>query len=530
MNFANDDTQKYHGQRIELLEIEHHINLDPSIKHNLVFLPKSGLCQDRLVGVISLTTQTTDGQPLRLFDGPEKASAYAEIEKIRARVSDRLPFYMLPTVWIAITALPQLASGKLDRKRAMQWLTDMPADTYQRAIAAAEDSESTIEPASPTEKTLRSIWAHVLNLPEQQVAIDRPFLSLGGDSISAMQVMGQCRKQGMSLGVQDILRSRSIAELSKAVKEVSSSFTDVKEEIEKPFDLTPIQSLWFQLPNQGQGHFNQSFYLQVKQKTTADAFKGAVERLITRHSMLRARFSCSAEHGWQQRITEEVTSSYRFRHGVVSGKEEIDNMIEDSQKCLNYTSGPLFAADLFEIGEDQHAFVVAHHLVIDLVTWRLLLEELEELLKGATLLPPALPFQKWEQLQREHANTLQLDKVLPSVHIPPLDFSYWGIQYQDNTYGNAGHATFELDRSLTPLFLGDCHTALRTEPVEVLLASLIHSWSRVFTDRPLPAIFNEGHGREPWNKDIDISRTVGWFTTCEFLCYWLYDFYTNGCA
>ncbi|KAF2873546.1 nonribosomal peptide synthase [Massariosphaeria phaeospora] len=389
----------------------------------------------------------------------------------------------------------------------------MPADVYQRAIPAAKDTESAGEPTTKVEATLRSVWAHVLNLPEQQVPLDRPFLSLGGDSISAMQVMGYCRKEGLGLGVQEILRSRSIPQLATSIKDIQSASADISEEFEKPFGLTPIQSLWYQLPNQGHGHFNQSFYLRVKRRTTEFEFRSAVQKLVSRHSMLRARFSFSDEHGWQQRVTEDVNNSYRFRYRTALNKAEIDVAIEDSQKCLNPTTGPLFAADLFEVGGEQHAFLVGHHLVIDLVTWRLLLEELEEILKDGVLLPPSLPFQKWAQLQQAHASTLQPDKVVPPVDIPPLDFAYWGIQHQDNTYGNAGHESFELDAAATAVFMNDCHYALNTEPVEVLLASLIQSWSNVFDDRALPAFFNEGHGREPWNTDIDVSRTVGWFTT-----------------
>jgi amino acid adenylation domain-containing protein/non-ribosomal peptide synthase protein (TIGR01720 family) len=420
---------------------------------------------------------------------------------------------MVPAIWIAVAALPKLNSGKLDRKQVSQWLTNMDSDLYQRAIQETETTEDTGTPATSLESTLRAIWAHVLNLPEQKVSLERSFLSMGGDSISAMQVMGQCRKKAISVSVQDILRSKSIPHLAAAAKTIQTPSAEVVEEFEKPFGLTPIQSLWFQLPNQGHGHFNQSFYLRIQQRTTSEEFRRAVEQLVFRHSMLRARYSHTPENGWQQRVTEDVANSYRFRHAIVSSKQEIDTLIEDSQKCLNATQGPLFAADLLSFGDEQHAFLVGHHLVIDLVSWRLLLEELEELLRGGSLLPPALPFQKWCQLQQEHANTLKLDRVLPPADIPALDFSYWGIEHQDNTYGNAGHQSFELDPSLTSLFLSDCHTAMKTEPVEVLLASLIHSWSRVFTDRPMPAFFNEGHGREPWSADIDISRTVGWFTT-----------------
>lgn len=421
---------------------------------------------------------------------------------------------MLPTVWIAVASLPRLVSGKLDRKSVMQWLTAMPTETYQRAIPGVDGTNTFTEAGSDMESILRSVWAHVLNLSELQVPLDRPFLAIGGDSISSMQVMGQCRKKGITLGVQEILRSRSIQQLATVAKVTGIAQTDVTEEFDVPFDLTPIQSLWFQLPNQGHGHFNQSFYLRVQRRVSVDAFLAAVEQLVSRHSMLRARFSApEEERGWQQRITQDVANSYRFRSHAVSSKLEIDSLIEDSQKCLDHVKGPLIAADLFEIDNEQHAFLVGHHLVIDLVTWRLLLEELEDILKGETLLPPALPFQKWAQLQREHAATLPLDKVLPPVDVLPLDFKYWGIEHADNTYGNAGHASFELDQHLTASFLTDCHAALKTEPVEVLLAALIQSWSKVFEDRPLPAIFNEGHGREPWSEDIDISRTVGWFTT-----------------
>ncbi|EUC31159.1 hypothetical protein COCCADRAFT_6918 [Bipolaris zeicola 26-R-13] len=359
------------------------------------------------------------------------------------------------------------------------------------------------------EQCLQSIWAHVLNI--SNVPLDQSFLSLGGDSISAMQVVGQCRKDGLSLGVQDVLRSRSITQLATAVKEVESSSYDHEEYFDEDFDLSPIQSLYFQRPNTD-GHFNQSFYLRVARITSANEFHAAVRQLVTRHSMLRARFSHSAEHGWQQRLTNDIEGSYRFRHSTVTSQATIDASIEDTQQCLDHAAGPLFAAEFFDYGTQQFAFLTGHHLVVDLVTWRLLLEELEEILKGGQLLAPALPFQKWAELQQEHAESLELNEILPEVDVPHMDFSYWGIQHQDNTYGNASHASFELDNELSSAFLTTCHNAYKTEPVEVLLASLIQSWSLVFTDRPIPAIFNEGHGREPWDSSIDITRTVGWFT------------------
>lgn len=156
--------------------------------------------------------------------------------------------------------------------------------------------------SNPVETSLLSIWSHVLNLPN--VTLHQSFLSVGGDSISAMQVVGQCRKEGMSLGVQDVLRSRSIIQLATMVTDVEISSYDYQECFGEDFDLTPIQDLYFQRPNT-LGHFNQSFYLRVARHTTADKFHAAVEQLVTRHSMLRARFSYSTKHGWQQHLTSK---------------------------------------------------------------------------------------------------------------------------------------------------------------------------------------------------------------------------------
>jgi hypothetical protein len=125
-----------------------------------------------------------------------------------------------------------------------------------------------------------------------------------------MQVVGQCRKEGLSLGVQEVLRSRSITQLATAVKEVENASYDHQEFFDEDFDLSPIQSLYFQRPNT-QGHFNQSFYLRVSRKTNAEDFQAAVQQLVARHSMLRARFTFSEEHGWQQRLTRKSPARER---------------------------------------------------------------------------------------------------------------------------------------------------------------------------------------------------------------------------
>ncbi len=497
------------------------MSANSSVTHSLVALPKSGLCSERLVAVVSLVHEelapSSSAAPLTLFEGTAKSIADTETAAIRAKLSEVIPSNLVPTVWVAVTSLPLLPSGKLDRKRVSQWLADMSADEYYRIIPAAEEG-SHEEPSTDGESVLRSIWARVLNLPQERISMNQSFLSLGGDSISAMQVVGHCQKKGIRLTVREVLRSKSVPELASAIKELPAATYEAKEEIEKPFVLSPIQSLWHQLPHHDRGHFNQSFYLKLRRRIPIVEFRAAVEKLVTRHSMLRARFQYDGDSGWQQRLTEDVAGSYRFSHRTVSGRAQVEAHIADCQASLDNVNGPLFGAELFDFGSEQHAFVVGHHLVIDLVSWRLLLEELEDILEGGSPLPPSLSFQRWCQLQLEHARSLEPSKLLPALaQDPKFDLSYWGIAYEENTYGNAAHASFDLDSNITATFLNDSNNALRTEPVEVLLASLVHSWSQVFTDREPPLFFNEGHGREPWSDDIDVSRTVGWFTTGKHL-------------
>ena len=523
LNFVGrKDTQvKFNGQRIELGEIEHHLNADPNIKHGLVLLPKSGHCRQRLISVLSLSDMAgrdlvVEGNELEIVKGPVKATADSLVAAARERLSGQLPAYMVPSTWMAVGSIPLLTSGKLDRKRVATWVDGMSEELYHQITFGADTHKNPVRDATDVESKLRVIWSYVLNLRLDQIGLHRSFLSLGGDSISAMQVMGQCQKKGLSLTVQEILRSKSITDLARCTKAIDrQSYQD--EVLEQAFNLSPIQQLYFQLPNQGHGHFNQSFFLRITSKTHEEDLRRAIETIITRHSMLRARFSQSAtDKTWQQRVTQDVPSSYRFRTHDIDAQEEVTPAIADSQTCLDATNGPMFAVDLFNVNaSDQLIFMVGHHLVIDLVSWRVILEDLEELLKDprASLTDTKpLPFQMWCRLQEQHCHQLSPNKLLPIDSVPPGDFAYWGMGDRPNTYGDVVCDGFELDSATTSLMLMQCHNALRTEPVDILLSALISSFGQVFPNRTVPAVYNEGHGREPWDPAIDLSRTVGWFT------------------
>jgi amino acid adenylation domain-containing protein len=514
-----DSQVKYHGQRIELGEIETHLVADFHTKHSLISLPKSGPLAGKLVAVVTLIDDLRDcskkhGTPLKLLDQPNHITY---ITQMRERLNSIIPAYMVPSTWLCIEAFPVLASQKLDRKRVTEWLEAQQHDTILQCISNVDANSQNIEnDLTETQRELRDIWSHVLNIPLHRISLKHSFLSLGGDSITAMTCMNLCKSKGLGLRVQEILRSKSIIDLAFYVKMISRE-ADYNEDLEKPFDLSPIQDLHFRVRNDSQGHFNQSFFLRLKQQVNPSDIQRALETIISRHSMLRARYNYNLSKAkWEQRITRETTQSYRFKFHDKGPRDQAKTAISNSQASLNATTGPMVAVDLFHIGEDgQFLSLIGHHLVIDLVSWRVILEELEELLlkpQSPSLLEATLPFQNWCHLQANHAANIALETSYVAEDVPAGDMAYWGMLDRPNTYGDVVCVGFELDKSSTCSLLTKCNQALRTEPVDIMVAALLHSFHEIFPDHSLPVVHNEGHGREVWDQNIDVSRTIGWFT------------------
>ncbi|KAL3460706.1 hypothetical protein BJX64DRAFT_290019 [Aspergillus heterothallicus] len=507
------DTQiKLHGQRIELGEIENNISTYPKVNHCLAFLSKSGSTKGKIVAVTSMHSKPAmDAQLLRPLKQAERIRVIADL---RGHLHKRLPTYMIPAVWLCVEAMPLLPSGKLDRKEIVSWASHQ-GDNGEYQISAFGGKEHAA--ASHTEETiedrLRSIWSRVLNIPRQKLDHHEGFLSLGGDSIAAITCLGYCKKQGMSVTVQDILQSKSILDLTTRVKEVNQSVI-YSEATNETLDLSPIQKFHFMTRREGQGYFNQGVRVRLTQSVRKHDLRRAIEIIIQRHSMLRARLvKNQSPDPFQLRITEEVDSSYRLRVHDTGKQLDIDEAVSDSQTCINAVEGPLLSIDLFHTGtKDCYLSMVAHHLVVDIVSWRIILEDLEDIL----LNPDAnmssmdsLPFSTWCRLQSARTRSLAPITYDPSA----VNSSYWGMENKVASYGDATCEAFELDPDDSSLILLGCHKALETEPIDVLIASLLYAFGQTFTDRPLPVIHNEGHGREVWDSAIDISRTVGWFTT-----------------
>lgn len=187
-------------------------------------------------------------------------------------------------------------------------------------------------------------------------------------------------------------------------------------------------------------------------------------------------------------------------------------MVSETHRSLDIVNGPIIAADLFENPHgNQVLFLVANHLCIDMVSWRIILNDIEEYIQSGSLTyEKPFSFQAWCDLLIEHCKKDNYEDHLPFA-IKPANSHYWGLNGTSNTYGQVKMRKFVLSEEMTSCAFGNCLKS--SEPLDLLLAVTMHSFYRTFTDRQLPTFHNEVHGRQSWDSNIDLSGTVGWFTS-----------------
>lgn len=234
--------------------------------------------------------------------------------------------------------------------------------------------------------------------------------------------------------------------------------------------------------------------------------------------MLRARFTGDGENGWTQKITKEVSQSYRFQAHAVTGWDQMVDELFTTQSALNIISGPVFAVHLFNVKDDtevqqQYLFLSAHPLIADMESLHIIVHDLEQILVSKTpLTQKPLSVQTWARLSKEQAQATSKREV-SSSHKSTPSFDYWGMDGLVNVFGDAVEKSFTLDSKTTSLLLGASNNTLRTEPVEILLSAIIDS----FKSRATPVISCKGPGRKGWDEKLDLSDVVGCFTSLDSL-------------
>ena len=248
-----------------------------------------------------------------------------------------------------------------------------------------------------------------------------------------MQVVSRCRSQKIAITVSDVLRTRTIQKLAACSKPIVDRKPPILADSEAlgPWPLSPIQQLFFKVSPGGLNHFNQTFLLRVADSIEPESLVSALEAVMQRHPMLRVRFERTGPAQWQQALPTNSKGGFVFREYALSQdtKHEVATISQQRQRQLDILQGPLFAADLFTIQDEQQALLLtAHHLVIDLVSWRIIWHDLEQYLKTQADLPPEpISFRQWCQIQVEESSRLSPEEVLPFA-INPAPLEFWAQQ------------------------------------------------------------------------------------------------------
>jgi amino acid adenylation domain-containing protein/non-ribosomal peptide synthase protein (TIGR01720 family) len=473
-----DEQVKIRGHRIELGEVQAALAALTGVEQAVVIAREDRPGDKRLVGYVT---------------------GLADADGLRPKLAERLPSYMVPAAVVAIDALPLTVNGKLDTRA-------LPAPEYQ-------DVDHYRAPATPVEIILAGIFAEVLGL--EQVGVDDSFFDLGGDSISAIQVVVRAHGAGLVGRPRDIFVQQTVARLARVVTLADSAHAEVDEGL-GPVIATPIMQ-WLKSIEGPIDEFNQTVLLQAPAGVTEADVEVLLQALLDRHAMLRLHATDDGAGGWSLTVPDPGTVQAR---GCLHTVDTLTaQALAQARSRLNPAAGAMVSA-LWSSSTGQLALIV-HHLAVDGVSWRIVMEDLNIAWTQhhgfqPVLLPPAgTSFARWAELLAERARNPDVVAQAPVWRqVAAIPAALPAPQPAVDTFASAGSLTELLDAETTHMLLGEVPAAFHAGVHEILLIAFALAWSQYLGSEGAPiAIDVEGHGRdEELVGDADLSRTVGWFT------------------
>jgi amino acid adenylation domain-containing protein/non-ribosomal peptide synthase protein (TIGR01720 family) len=526
----SDHQVKVRGFRIELGEIEAVLSQHPAVREAIVLAKEDVQGNKRLVAYVVASQLNPklippcpqEQKSLLIFlpyQGGIEGGQRGEVQNpksndLRHFLSERLPEYMVPSVFVQIDAIPLTPNGKADRKALPEPDTTRP-----------ELDHAFVAPRTSIEAKLVEIWAEVLRV--ERVGIHDNFFEFGGDSILSLQIVAKANQAGLKLTPKELFKHPTIAELA-AVTVTTEKLQAEQGLVTGSVPLTPIQHWFFKQNLPEPHHFNQAVLLEAKQILDPALLEQAMQQLLLHHDALRLRFE-QTESGWQQHLASpdaEIPLTCIDYSALAETEQRlsIEATATELQASLNLSAGPLMRVVLFNLSGSApcRLLVIIHHLVVDGVSWRILLEDLQkayqQLSRGEAIKLPSKTtlFKHWSEYLREYAHSAELQE----------ERSYWLSQFKrrgttclpvdypggDNTVASAQQVSISLSAEQTQALLQQVPKVYSTQINEVLLAALVQAFAQWTGNRAL-FIDVEGHGREELFEDVDLSRTVGWFTT-----------------
>ncbi|MGS0897539.1 amino acid adenylation domain-containing protein, partial [Burkholderia stagnalis] len=482
-----DHQVKIRGFRIELGEIDAQLLTQAGVRE-AVTLAQEGPSGTRLVSYVTA-----------------KTGHVADARTLREGLSSMLPDYMVPAAIVVLDELPLTANGKVDRKA-------LPAPEF-------ESSAEYEVPTGDAEEALAALWRDVLGV--ERVGRQDNFFELGGDSILSLQIVARARDTGWKITPRQMFERQTIALLGSVARRVDEQATHEVAVEQGNVPLLPIQSWFFETPMANRHHWNQAVLLKGAQSVDRDALGRGLEAIVAHHGALRLRYTQDETGAWHQGYAADAASGSLLWERNASDATQIAALCDEAQRSLNLTDGPLLRALLIRLPDgDWRLLLAIHHLAVDGVSWRILLDDLQstygQALAGGSIKLPSngTTYQGWAERVESRAGGTEVRGELAYwrdvVDAPsriPVDH-----RTGSSTIADLRHVSRQLDADATRRLLQDVPSAYRTQINDVLLTALgraLCGWTGTEAIR----IDLEGHGREDLFDDVDLSRTVGWFTS-----------------
>ncbi|KXO12876.1 Peptide synthetase [Moritella sp. JT01] len=486
----NDNQVKIRGYRIELGEIEAALTSLNCVKQAVVVDNERDGSKSLVAYLVGNTSEVLNLDEI----GRISTESSLDIEAIRRTLTTQLPNYMVPTSFSVISHIPLTINGKLDRHAL-----PTPEFTYGGTYVA---------PYSELEQHICVIWEDVLGL--KGIGIYDNFFQIGGDSILSILLGSRLRKEGYSIQAKDIFESPTIHALTLLLENERVPVVIDCEQgtLEGPFDLLPIQQWFFNIDLADSNHFNQSFIMRIPANLSEKELINTLDKLVLHHDILRLRFDHKDEQ-WEQTYTLNSTMlPLKLLDTSLLSSDELQQQLTDWQGMFNYKKGLLWQVGYLTGYDDGYArlWFAAHHLIIDSVSWRIIGEDISQLLIGKSLLGKTSSYRQWVSCIEEYAKNNVGER------------EYWHNVLSDSNKvilpspeDQVQHKVV-LDCESTKRLLYKVNRAYNSEINDVLLSALSIGLKKTFGYNYYH-INLEGHGREDITNSLDVSRTLGWFTS-----------------
>ncbi|MFI1414762.1 amino acid adenylation domain-containing protein [Streptomyces sp. NPDC020707] len=487
-----DHQVKLAGVRVELGEIEDALRRAPGVR--------DAVADVRTVGAARSLVGYTVGD-----DDPDRTLAALRAE---------LPDVMVPRFLVALDSVPLNANGKVDRAA----LPDPDP-----AVREAPDQSHTA-PGTPTEEALARIWCRVLKV--ERIGVHDNFRALGGDSILLIHTVARAREAGLSLTPKMVFEHPTIAALAAACDEAAALGRDTAVHAEQgpvtgEVPLGPIQRQYAALGPLDR--FNQSRLLATGPGADPGTLRAALRTLTEHHDALRLRWRRRGAD-WHQYLAPPDDHGEHGEHDkhsdpgdlltVVDSPQDADAAVEAAHAGLDLADGPLLRAVLLR--PTGQLLLVVHHVAVDTVSWDILTEDLNTLCGGGELPAKTTSVRHWAERLHEHAGSGEFEAeaaywALPRPPVEPLPTERPG---GGNTEGRVRVTKVVLPAAPTAALLRQAAALRGAEPEHLMLAALARTLTEA-TGGDTCVIDVERHGREPLFDDVDLTRTVGWFTSVQ---------------